>query len=64
MDRKDRTLGNWSPNWEGPLIIRQVFSNNAYEIEELTPEGRILRLNGKYLKRYKCILDEVRIEED
>lgn len=36
MDRRDKTLGRWSPNWEGPFRIIQAFSNNAYEIEELT----------------------------
>ncbi|XP_050889374.1 uncharacterized protein LOC127094604 [Lathyrus oleraceus] len=32
MDQRDRTLGKWSSNWEGPFRILQVFSNNAYEI--------------------------------
>ncbi|XP_050897046.1 uncharacterized protein LOC127103848 [Lathyrus oleraceus] len=35
MDRKDMTLGKWSPKWEGLFQILQVFSNGAYEIEEL-----------------------------
>ena len=39
MDRRDRVLGKWSRNWEGPFRVLHVFSNNAYEIEELTPEG-------------------------
>ncbi|WJX45968.1 hypothetical protein P8452_32810 [Trifolium repens] len=34
MDRKDRVLGKWSPNWEGPFKIVQVYSNGAYEIED------------------------------
>ena len=33
MDRNDRVLGKWSPNWEGPFKVVHVFSNNAYEIE-------------------------------
>ncbi|XP_050897750.1 uncharacterized protein LOC127104611 [Lathyrus oleraceus] len=60
-DRRDKALGKWSPNWEGPFRISQVFSNNAYEIEELSPDSRILRVNGKYLKKYKPKLQEVRI---
>ncbi|XP_050875026.1 uncharacterized protein LOC127078629 [Lathyrus oleraceus] len=52
MDRKDRALGKWSPKWEGPFQILQVFSNGSYEIEELNEDKRILRLNGKYLKKY------------
>lgn len=42
MDRKDRTLGKWSPNWEGPFKTMQAYTNNTYEVEELTPEDRIL----------------------
>ena len=38
------------------------FSNNAFEIEELTPEGQILRVNGKYLKRYRPMLQEIMID--
>ncbi|XP_050916221.1 uncharacterized protein LOC127131340 [Lathyrus oleraceus] len=52
MDRKDRALGKW----EGPFQILQVFSNGAYEIEELNEDRRILRVNGKYLKRYRPVL--------
>lgn len=29
MDRNDRTMGKWSPNWEGPFRVLKVFSNNA-----------------------------------
>ena len=61
MDRKDRELGKSSPNWEGPFKILRVFSNNAYEIEELDYESRIFRINGKYLKRYKPFLQEIRL---
>lgn len=50
MDKKDIALGKWSSNWEGSFKILQAYTNNAYEIEELTPEGRILRINDKYLK--------------
>ncbi|XP_058783371.1 uncharacterized protein LOC131658051 [Vicia villosa] len=59
VDQKDITLGKWSPNWEGTFQIIQVFSNNAYEIEELSHDRRILRVNGKYLKRYKPMLQKV-----
>ncbi|KAK2410042.1 hypothetical protein QL285_045433 [Trifolium repens] len=61
MDKKDSVLGKWSPNWEGPFEIVQVYSNGAYEIEELTPEKRTLGINGKYLKKYKPALLEVKI---
>ncbi|KAK2411280.1 protein NYNRIN [Trifolium repens] len=64
MDKKDRVLGKWSPNWEGPFKIVQVYSNGAYEIEELTPEKRTLGINGKYLKKYKPTLLEVKINAE
>ena len=64
MDKNDRVLGKWSPNWEGLFKVMQVFSNNAYELEELAPDRQILRVNGKYLKKYKPILQDVRISPD
>ncbi|XP_039683800.1 uncharacterized protein [Medicago truncatula] len=64
MDKKDRVLGKWSPSWEGPWQILRVFSNNAYEIEELNEDRRILRINGKYLKKYKPTLQEIKIIQE
>ena len=64
MDKKDRCLGKWSPSWEGPWKILRVFSNNAYEIEELQEDQRILRINGKYLKKYKPMLQEIKITQE
>lgn len=51
MDKRDKVLGKWSPNWKGLFI--QVFSNGAYAIEELTSYNRIFRINGNYLTIYK-----------
>lgn len=56
MDRMNRVLGKWSPNWKDPFRIVQVFLKNAYEIDELTFDLRILRVNEKYLKRYRLTL--------
>ncbi|XP_058726338.1 uncharacterized protein LOC131597672 [Vicia villosa] len=61
MDKKNKALGKWSPHWEGPFRILKAFSNNAYEIEELAKDRRILKVNGKYLKKYKTFMHEVRI---
>ena len=61
IDINDRVLGKWSPNWDGPFRVLKVFSNNAYEIEEIDLDRRILRVNGKYLKKYKPTLQEVKI---
>ena len=27
---KDKELGKWSPNWEGPFKVHQVLPRNAY----------------------------------
>ncbi|CAJ2679325.1 unnamed protein product [Trifolium pratense] len=64
MDRRDRVFGKWSPNWEGPFKISQVLLNGAYEIEELTPEKRSVNMNGKYLKKYKPMLQEITVKNE
>lgn len=62
MDQRGRTLGKWSPKWEGLFQIIQTFTNNAYKIQELGMDRRILRVNGKYLKQYKPMLQEIQIQ--
>jgi ABC-type oligopeptide transport system substrate-binding subunit len=64
MDRRDRAFGKWSPNWEGPFKISQVLSNGAYEIKELSHEQRSVNMNGKYLKKYKPMLQEIKIANE
>lgn len=64
MDKKNRILGKWSPSWEGPWEILRVFSNNAYEIKELNDDQRILRINGKYLNRYRPLLQVIKIIQE
>ncbi|XP_058757861.1 uncharacterized protein LOC131631097 [Vicia villosa] len=61
MDKNDRVLGKWSPNWEGLFKVIQVFTNNAYELEELSPDRRVIKVNGKYLKGYKPTLQQFTI---
>ncbi|XP_058774554.1 uncharacterized protein LOC131648841 [Vicia villosa] len=61
MGKKNKALGKWSPHWEGPFRILKAFSNNAYEVEELAEDRRILKVNGKYLKKYKPFMHEVKI---
>ena len=55
-------LGKWSPNWEGPFQVIKAFDNNAYEIQEIGMDQKILRVNGKYLKKYKPMLQEIQIK--
>lgn len=58
MDWRDQTLGKW----EGPFQIIWTLTNNAYEIQELGMDQRILRVNGKYLKIYKPMLHDIQIQ--
>lgn len=43
VDQKDINFGKWTPNQEGPF---KTFSNNAYEIDELTPKRRTLTISN------------------
>ena len=61
MDQKDKNMVKWSPKWEGPFKIIQTLSGGAYEIKELNEDQRLLRVNGKYLKKYRHVLQEVKI---
>ena len=48
----------------GKTISRATsFFQHAYEIEELIPDGRILRVNGKYLKRDRLVLTKIVIKK-
>lgn len=35
MDRRYRTLGKWSPKWEGPFQVIRTFTNNIMRSENL-----------------------------
>jgi hypothetical protein len=52
--KKYRVMGKWSPLWEGPFEVVQVFSNGAYEIEELAPIKALFgSLEGKERKCFE-----------
>nr|KYP40560.1 hypothetical protein KK1_038115 [Cajanus cajan] len=52
MDQKSRCLGKWSYNWEGPFLVEQVYSKNAYVIKEINNSSASKVINGKYLKHF------------
>ncbi|XP_057418138.1 uncharacterized protein LOC130712317 [Lotus japonicus] len=62
MDKKDRAYGKWAPNWEGSFKVEKALSNNAYMIKELSNQRQCVMINGKYLKAYKPMLHEIKIE--
>ena len=46
-----RTGNKFNSKWDGPYVVREVYSNGAYKI--VTEDGfRIGPINGKFLKRY------------
>ena len=49
---KDKELGKWPPNWEGPFKVHQVLLENAYGLSSLEGEPHKRFINGKYLKKY------------
>ena len=59
IDAKDRELGKWSPNWEGPFQVYQVLLGNAYWLSSLKGELDKRFINGKYFKKYFPIMWEM-----
>nr|KYP55434.1 Transposon Ty3-G Gag-Pol polyprotein [Cajanus cajan] len=58
MDQKSRYLGKWSYNWEGPFLVEQVYSKNAYVIKEINNSSASKVINGKYLKHFHKRVEE------
>ena len=52
IDAKDRELGKWFPNCEGPFKVNKVLPENAYWLSSLEGEPHKMFINGKYLKKY------------
>ena len=41
LGTKDPYLGKWSPNWEGPYLVSQLFDGNAYKLMHINGEKHI-----------------------
>jgi hypothetical protein len=50
--------------WEVPWKVLKLFSNSAYKVKELADDNRIMHINGKYLEKYKPLLQEIKITQD
>jgi hypothetical protein len=59
LGTKDPYLGKWSPNWEEPYLVSQLFDGNAYKLMHIDGEEHIRSINGKYLKPYKPSFNEM-----
>ncbi|KAJ1256734.1 hypothetical protein BS78_K320600 [Paspalum vaginatum] len=52
MNVTHRMKGKLEPKWEGPYVVKDVYSSGAYRI--ISPDGEYCPppLNGKFLKQY------------
>ena len=56
---KDPYLGKWSPNWDGPFLVSEVFDGNAYKLMDISGNEHARSINGKFLKLYKPSMNEL-----
>lgn len=42
----------FTPNWEGPYVIKNVYEGGAYQLIDKNGEKPMPPINGRYLKRY------------
>ena len=45
-------FGKWSPNWEGPFLVKEVYDGNAYRLMDLVNGEHAKPINGKFLKKH------------
>lgn len=58
IEAKERELGKWSPNWEGPFKVHRVLKENAYCLASIEDNMHKRCISGKYLKQYVLGLQE------
>lgn len=63
MGRNCREYGKWSPKWEGPFKVTEVFSGNVYALIEINFGYEINSINGKYLKIYRSTMYKVNVHK-
>ena len=56
---KDPYLGKWSPNWDGPFLVSEVFDRNAYKLMDISGNEHARSINDKFLKLYKPSMNEL-----
>ena len=44
--------GKWAPNWEGPYVVKKVFSGGALMLQEMDGEEWPSPINADAVKRY------------
>ena len=56
---KDPYLGKWSPNWDAPFLINEVFDGNTYKLMDVRGNEHARSINGKFLKLHKPSMNEL-----
>ncbi|GMN59596.1 hypothetical protein TIFTF001_028692 [Ficus carica] len=44
----------FSPNWEGPFVVKEAYDSGYYGLISVLGGAGIEVINGKWLKRYYC----------
>ncbi|XP_050207603.1 uncharacterized protein LOC126657027 [Mercurialis annua] len=52
IGHKDKRLGKWSPNLEGPFIVTAKMTGGAYVLANIDGEEHDRAINGQFLKKY------------
>ena len=55
---RDLMFGKWSPNWECPLIVKQVIPKGTYCLIDVQGQELDKVINGKFLKMYHPSIKE------
>ena len=52
MVMTNKPKGKFQPKWEGPFVIKTVYSNGAYHLTNPNGDILIIPIDDKYLKKY------------
>jgi len=46
-----KTKNKFQPKWEGPFVVKTIYSNRAYRLVSSNGDALMIPINGKYLKK-------------
>jgi len=52
MIMRHKTKGKFQPKWEGPFVVKSVYSNRAYRLITSNGDTLMMPINGRFLKKY------------
>ena len=47
-----KTKGKFQAKWEGPFVVKSVYSNGAYRLANANGDIIMMPIKGKFLKKY------------